>query len=389
MPIPLVDLKAQYQSIKQEIDAAIQRVIESTAFILGPDVTEFEREFAAYCQVRFAVGAGSGTAALHLALTACRIGPDDEVIAPAFTFIATVSEILHAGAVPVFCDVDRQSYTIDAAKLAEKIERDYIFNEQVGYLVNRVTMRRLKAIIPVHLYGQMADMQPILDLAKQYNLRVIEDAAQAHGAEYRRGAQTYRAGSLGDIGCFSFYPSKNLGAYGDAGAVVTSDEPLAAKLGILANIGQKDKYTYVYDGFNYRLDTLQAAVLRVKLGHLDEWTDAKRRVAALYNQALAGTEELTLPVEMPYARHVYHLYVVRTERRDELMRTLNEHGIGAAVHYPQPLHLLPLYHRLGYAPGDFPVAEECARTVLSLPIYPELKESEIERIAQVITSSLH
>jgi dTDP-4-amino-4,6-dideoxygalactose transaminase len=240
VPIPLVDLKAQYQSIKEEIDSAIQRVIDSTAFILGEEVSEFEREFAVYCRARFAVGAGSGAAALHLALTACNIGLGDEVITPPFTFIATVSEILHAGAVPVFCDVDRQSYTIDATKLAEKIERDYYFNDQVGYLVNRVTMRRLKAIIPVHLYGQMADMQPILDLAKRYNLRVIEDAAQAHGAEYKQGVQPFRAGSLGDIGCFSFYPSKNLGAYGDAGAVVTSDGPLAAKLRILANIGQKE-----------------------------------------------------------------------------------------------------------------------------------------------------
>jgi len=403
MDIPLVDLKAQYQSIKKEIDAAIKRVIKTGAFILGEDVREFEREFAAYCGVTYAVGTSSGAAALHLALTVLDIGPDDEVITVPLTFIATVSEITRTGAVPVFIDVDPRSYTIDVEKLAEKIERDYYFNDQIGYLLNRSTMRRLKAILPVHLYGQMADMKPILDLAQRYNVRVIEDAAQAHGAEYIRGnrssptddalrtpdqIKTFKAGSLGHLGCFSFYPSKNLGAFGDAGAVVTNDERLATTMRMLVNNGREDKYVHRYEGFNYRLDTLQAAVLRVKLRYLDQWTTAKRRVATLYNHLLADTEGLILHIEMPYARHVYHLYVVRTERRDELVRKLNEQGIGAGVHYPLPLHLQPAYRHLGYVQGDFPVAEECARSVLSLPIYAELKEQDVERIAQVIKSFL-
>lgn len=390
MRIPLVDLRRQHRSIRKRIHSAIKRVLKSGSFVLGEEVARFEREWAAYCGVPHAVGTASGAAALHLAMLVLGIGPGDEVITVPFTFIATVSEIARTGARPVFVDIEPRSYTLDVARLAEKIEREYAFNERIGYLVNRATLRRLKAIVPVHLYGQMADMRPILELARRYNLRVVEDAAQAHGAEYRGEADSppAKAGSMGDIGCFSFYPSKNLGAYGEAGAIVTRNEAWAARLRRLVNNGRGDEPWHLEEGFNYRLDALQAAILRAKLRYLDRWNERRRELAALYRQKLSDVEEIVLPEEMPYARHVYHLFVIRVPDRDRVRQLLNEQGIGAAVHYPVPLHLQPAYRHLGYAPGDFPVAEACARTVLSLPLYPELREKDVARIARALRQAL-
>lgn len=393
MQVPLVDLAAQYRTIRSEIDAAIGRVVDSACFILGEEVEAFEREWAEYCGVAEAVGTSSGQAALHLALVALGIGPGDEVITTPFTFFATAAAIRQAGARPVFADIERRTFALDGERLGELIEREYSYNELVGGLVHRVRQGRLRAILPVHLYGQIGEMQPILDLAARYKLRVIEDAAQAHGADTRLVSSTgphnrQRAGSLGHAACFSFYPSKNLGAYGDAGAVVTDDQPLAQRIRRLVNQGRTDKYLHSEEGFNYRLDALQAAILRVKLRHLERWNDARRRIATIYRAGLADVPGLILPEERPSSRHVYHLFVIRTERRDELLGKLVAQGIGAAVHYPVPLHLQPAFRALGYRVGDFPVAEECARTVLSLPIYPELPPERVEQIITVIRSVL-
>jgi dTDP-4-amino-4,6-dideoxygalactose transaminase len=389
MPIPLVDLKAQYAVIKEELDAAIQRVIDSTAFINGPDLTEFEKEFAAYCGTRHGVGTSSGQTALHTALVALGIGANDEVMTTPMTFIATTAEITHTGAFPVFVDIDPRSFTLDIDKIQEKIETEYFFDERIGSLVNRATYRRLRAIMPVHLYGQMTDMNPLGELAARYNLKLIEDAAQAHGAEYLcRDGQWKRAGSLGVVSIFSFYPSKNLGAYGDGGAVVTNDANLAEYMKMMVNQGRREKYIHAFEGRNYRLDTLQAAILRVKLKYLDRWNEARRRVASIYDNLLRDVDGIITPQVMPYGRHVFHLYVIRTPRRDELARKLNEQSIGAATHYPIPLHLQPAYRYLKYRPGDFPLAEACAREALSLPMYPELGEDQIVQVVNVIKDFL-
>jgi dTDP-4-amino-4,6-dideoxygalactose transaminase len=385
MKIPLVDLKAQYLTIKDEIDGAIRRVIESSTFILGEEVTAFEHEFAAYCGVEYAVGTSSGTTAVHTALTALGIGPGDEVMTTPMTFIATTAEITHTGAVPVFVDIEPESFTLDVERAREKIEADYYFDDQGGVLTHRLTQRRLKAIMPVHLYGQMADVDPCLRLASQYNLKLIEDAAQAVGAEYHGADGQYtRAGSLGQAACFSFYPAKNLGAYGDAGAAVTSDPELARSMRLFIDQGRIDKYTHLFEGRNYRLDTLQAAILRAKLPHLNQWNESRRRIARLYDEMLRDVAEIRTPNVMEYGKPVYHLYVIRTARRDELFRTLNQTGVGVGVHYPLPLHLQPAYRYLNYKPGDFPVAEACAREVLSLPIYPELTDEQVEFIVETI-----
>ncbi|MCS6816045.1 MAG: DegT/DnrJ/EryC1/StrS family aminotransferase [Blastocatellia bacterium] len=390
MRIPLVDLRRQHRTIRKRLHSAIKRVLKSGQFVLGEEVARFEREWAAYCGVPHAVGTASGAAALHLAMLVLGIGPGDEVITVPFTFIATASEITRTGARPVFVDIDPRSYTLDVAKLIEKLEREYYFDERIGHLVNRATLRRLKAIVPVHLYGQMADMRPILELARRYNFRVVEDAAQAHGAEYRGEADSssVKAGSLGDIGCFSFYPSKNLGACGEAGALVTRNGEWAQRLRRLVNNGRGDGHWHLEEGFNYRLDALQAAILHAKLRYLDRWNERRRELAALYRQKLSDVEEIALPEEMPYARHVYHLFVIRVPDRDRVRQALNEQGIGAAVHYPVPLHLQPAYRHLGYEPGDFPVAEMCARTVLSLPLYPELREKDIARVVRALRQAL-
>ena len=361
--IPFVDLKAQYHSIKPEVDAAIARVLESGQFILGEEVAAFEEEFADYCDVQFGVGVNSGTSALHLALLAAGIGPGDEVITVPLTFVATVAAICYSGARPVFVDVDPFSFNIDVTKIEAAITE------------------RTRAIVPVHLYGQPADMAPILDIAQRHRLTVIEDAAQAHGAEYRGK----KVGSLGDLACFSFYPSKNLGAYGEGGMVVTNSPEYATALRTLSNHGQDHKHHHGMKGYNYRLEELQAAVLRVKLRHLEEWTGRRRQHAYQYNRLLDGAG-IETPEEMPGVRHVYHLYVLRSTQRDALQAHLAARGIGTGIHYPLPVHLQEGYRDLRYKEGDFPVAEACARSLLSLPMYPELTESQIEEIAEVVGS---
>jgi dTDP-4-amino-4,6-dideoxygalactose transaminase len=358
--IPLVDLKAQYLSIKSEIDAAIDRVIDKTAFILGEEVESFEKEFAAFCKAEYCVGVASGTAALHLALLACGVRPGDEVITTPFTFIATAEAISHCGARPVFVDIDPRNCLLDPT--------------QVEAAITRAT----KAIVPVHLYGQPVEMDPILDIARKYGLRVVEDAAQAHGAEYRGK----RTGTLGDVACFSFFPGKNLGAYGDGGAVVTNDPDIARKVRRLRDHGRESKYEHLEIGFGERLDALQAAILRAKLAHLEDWTEARRKHAARYDALLRPMGIETVQVS-PHVRHVYHLYVIRSPRRDALLEHLKSRGIGAGVHYPIPLHLQPAYSA-EYKHVRLPQAERAAQEVLSLPIYPELTEEQLEYVAGAV-----
>jgi dTDP-4-amino-4,6-dideoxygalactose transaminase len=360
--IPLVDLKTQYHSIKTEIVAAIDDVLESSAFILGKHVAAFEENFAAYCQARYAVGVNSGTSALHLAMLAAGVGPGDEVITVPFTFVATVAAIGYTGARPVFVDIDPVSFTMDPAKIEAAITP------------------RTKAIVPVHLYGQTADMDPILEVARRHNLVVIEDAAQAHGAEYKGR----RAGSMGDVSCFSFYPGKNLGAYGEGGAVVTNRPDYNRTVRMLRDWGAEKKYEHVLKGYNYRLEGLQGAVLGVKLRYMEAWTEARRSHAALYKSLLAGSA-LQLPAEMPYARHVYHVFTVRTANRAELQTQLQAADVQSGIHYPIPVHLQPAWSDLGYERGSFPVAEQAAAEVLSLPMYPELTPEQIAFVAAAAT----
>jgi dTDP-4-amino-4,6-dideoxygalactose transaminase len=359
--IPFVDLKAQYLSIKPEIDSAVFAVLESSQFILGKYVEEFEKDFAAYCHAAHAMGVSSGTSALHLALLAAGVGPGDEVITTPFTFVATAAAIDYCGARPVYVDIDPVSFTIDPWRIEEAVTP------------------RTKAILPVHLYGQPADMDPILEIAKRHGLVVIEDAAQAHGAEYKGR----RAGSIGDMGCFSFYPGKNLGAYGEGGAVTTNNEAYAKTIRMLRDWGQTRKYHHDLRGFNYRLEGMQGAILGVKLKYLDEWTNARRARAALYNQQLAQADVAT-PVEMDYARHVYHVYAIRTASREALAQELNAAGVQTGIHYPIPVHLQKAYADPAFKRGDFPHAERAAAEVLSLPMFPELTENQVRQASACV-----
>jgi dTDP-4-amino-4,6-dideoxygalactose transaminase len=361
MNVPLVDLKAQYRAIKPEIQAALDGVLESCAFASGPEVAAFEDEFAAYCQNKHAIAVNSGTSALHLALLAAGIGPGDEVITVPFTFVASVAAIYYVGAMPVYVDIHPLSFTMDTTQIEAAITE------------------RTKAIMPVHLYGQTADMAPIMEIARRHKLLVIEDAAQAHGAEYRGR----RAGSLADMACFSFYPSKNLGAYGEGGAVVTDNAEFSRKIKMLRDWGTERKYEHQIKGYNYRMEGIQGAVLRVKLRHLPGWNEARRSKAAVYGSLLAGSA-VGVPVEMPYARHVYHVYAVRTSGRDALQQILAGKGIQSAIHYPIPVHLQEAYREPHYGEGDFPVSEAAARELLSLPIYPELTREQIEYVCAAI-----
>ena len=356
--IQFVDLAAQYQQLKPEIDEAMAKVCARGDFILGEDVKLFEQEFAAFCQVPHCVAVANGTEALKLALLACGVGPGDEVITCTHTFIATVFAIHQAGATPVLVDCDPQFYTIDAAQ------------------VERAITPRTKAIIPVHLYGQAADMDPILEVARKHKLYVIEDACQAHGAEYKGR----RCGSMGDIAAFSFYPGKNLGAYGDGGAVTTKRADLAERVGLLRNHGQKVKYEHMLKGFNSRLDTLQAVVLRIKLRRLEQWNEARRQAAAKYDRLLAGTRVLT-PKVAPYAKSVHHLYVVQVLDRKAQQAAFDAANVSHVIHYPIPVHLQPAFAELGYKLGSFPVTEALVPKIISLPMFPELNDSQIERVA--------
>ncbi|MBI2885882.1 MAG: DegT/DnrJ/EryC1/StrS family aminotransferase [Chloroflexi bacterium] len=360
--IPFLDLKAQYAETAAAVQAAMERVFQRGQFILGPEVAAFEEEFAAYLGVPRAVGVASGTDALHLALRACGVGPGDEVITVSHTAVATVAAIELAGARPVFVDILPASYTLAPAQVEARITA------------------RTRAILPVHLYGQAADLAPLLELAKARGLRVIEDACQAHGAEYRGR----KAGAWGDIGCFSFYPTKNLGAYGDGGMAVIGDPELARRLRLLRTYGWAERDRSVLRGVNSRLDELQAAVLRAKLPHLDAWNARRRSLAAHYTALLEGIPNLQLPQELPSGKHVYHLYVVRTPERDGLRRHLADRGIGALAHYPTPVHLQQPYQDLGFPPGSLPESEAAAREVLSLPLYPQLPESAVGAVAAAV-----
>jgi dTDP-4-amino-4,6-dideoxygalactose transaminase len=356
--IPFVDLKAQYASIKPEIDAAIQGILESCQFTLGKEVASFEEEFAAYSGTDIGIGVNTGTSSLHLALLAAGVGPDDEVITVPFTFVATAAAIHYTGATPVYVDIDPSTFTMDPAGLEQAITP------------------RTKAIIPVHLYGQTADMDPILAIAKKHGLVVIEDACQAHGAEYKGR----RAGSIGDMGCFSFYPGKNLGAYGEGGMVTTSNPEFARTIKMLRDWGSEKKYHHVLKGYNYRLEGIQGAVLRVKLRHLETWTEARRSAAAYYNELFAGTG-----IETPFARgdsrHVYHVYALRTGEREKWQEFLASRQIQSGIHYPIPVHLQEAYASPRYKAGDFPHSEAAAAEVLSLPMFPELTSSQQDQVA--------
>jgi dTDP-4-amino-4,6-dideoxygalactose transaminase len=358
MKVPFLDLKAQGTAIRGEVDAAIGKVLDEAAFAGGPFVKAFEDEFARFCGSAHAVGVGNGTDALWAALIALGVGPGDEVITVPNTFIATAEAISFCGAQPVFVDVDEQTCTMDPSRFQQAITQ------------------RTKAVIPVHLFGQTADMNPIMAIARKHGLVVIEDACQAHGALY----QGRPAGSIGDAGCFSFYPGKNLGAYGEAGAVVTSNDDAAAKMRVFREHGQPKKYFHDMVGWNCRMDGLQAAVLSVKLKHLPAWTEARRKHAQQYNQLLEGIPGIVLPHEAGYAQHVYHIYAMRNSRRDELMTALGDKGIATGIHYPVPLHLTGAYQHLGYKEGSFPVSERIARELVSLPMFPELNKEQIEYV---------
>lgn len=362
MTVPFVDLKSQYSAIKDEVISAITGVLDSGQFVLGRAVANFEESFANSSGAPFGIAVNSGTSALHLALLAAGIGPGDEVITVPCTFVATVAAVHYSGARPVFVDVDPVTYTMDPSRIEEAITP------------------RTKAILPVHLYGNPADMDPILEIARRNNLLVIEDAAQAHGAEYRGK----RCGSIGELGCFSFYPGKNLGAYGEGGLVTTSNPEFARKIRMLRDWGAEKKYEHVLKGYNYRMDGVQGAILGVKFQYLEGWTEARREHARAYGELLNGMD-LALPSPTEGSRHVYHLYAVLTERREALIDALATQGIQTGIHYPYPVHLLPAYADLGYQAGDFPVSERIASQELSLPMFPEMTFSQIEAVASAIT----
>jgi dTDP-4-amino-4,6-dideoxygalactose transaminase len=365
MRVPLVDLRAQYTSIKNEIDQTIANVIEDAAFVGGKYVNQFEEEFAAFCMAKHCVGVGNGTDALFIALRSLGVGKGDEVITAANSFIATSEAIAMAGAKVVFVDCDPRTYNIDVRKIPMAITP------------------RTKAIIPVHLYGQPADLAALQTITKEHSLFMVEDAAQAHGAEF----EGKRVGSFGDIACFSFYPGKNLGAYGDGGAIITNKEELAIKCRMIGNHGRVKKYDHEFEGVNSRLDGLQAAILSVKLRHLEEWTKKRREIAKIYNELLKSSE-VTTPIEAPGVKHIYHLYVIRTPERDAVQATLRTKSIETGIHYPIPLPHLQAYRYLGHTSDDFPVTTQYSREILSLPMYPELSKVQIEYVCHHLTKEI-
>lgn len=366
MKVPFLDLGAQYETLKSEVEVALRSVLESCAFAGGPFVEQFEKDFAAFCNSRYAIGVGSGTEALWVSLAALDIGPGDEVITAPNSFIATAEAISFCGAVPVFADINERTYTLDPAA------------------IERAVTPRTKAIIPVHLFGQTAAMDSIIDIAQQHNLHVIEDACQAHGAEYRG----LRAGTIGDMGCFSFYPGKNLGAYGEAGAVITNNTNLAEKMAILRDHGQTQKYYHRDIGWNARMDGFQGAVLKLKLKHLSSWNNSRRKVASRYKNLLCDTGNLILPYEADSCKHVFHVFAVRVKNRDNIIKKMAEKEITCGVHYPIPIHLQEAYRNLNNNSIIFPVAEKCAQELLSLPMYPELREEQIDYVANSLKEIL-
>jgi len=364
--VPFLDLKRQYKNHRKEIEGAIQSVFDSAWFILGENVKNFETEFAQYLGAKYGVGVGSGTEAIHLALLTCGVKFGDEVITVPNTAIPTVSAITFANATPKFVDIDPITYTINPDKIESAITS------------------RTKVILPVHLYGQAADMDPILEIAKKYDLKVVEDACQAHGAEYRGK----KVGTIGDMGCFSFYPSKNLGAYGDGGFVSTNNEQIAQTVRYLRNYGQTNRYIHVIKGFNSRLDELQAAILRIKLKKLDNWNNQRRELANYYNELMKDWD-IPLPKEIENSEHVYHLYVVRSRKREQLQEYLESRGVQTIIHYPIPIHLQKSYADLGIINGTLPEAERAAQEVLSLPLYPEITKEEMNEVARSVGEFLN
>ncbi|MEN6321046.1 MAG: DegT/DnrJ/EryC1/StrS family aminotransferase [Syntrophaceae bacterium] len=366
MNVPFLDLKAQYKTIKDEIHSAISEVMENTAFAGGPFVAKFENEFTSFCNCKHAIGVGNGTDALWLSLIALGVGSGDEVITVPNTFIATAEAITYCGAQPVFVDVDEKTYNMNPSLLEAAITP------------------RTKAIIPVHIFGQPADMDPIMAIAKARGLFVVEDACQAHGAEYKGR----KAGSMGNTGCFSFYPGKNLGAYGEAGAVVTNDDSLADKMRVFRDHGQAKKYYHSMIGWNARMDGIQGAVLGVKLKYLLDWNEARRKRAQEYNTMLSPLSDVIKPYAADYAKHVYHIYAIRVKERDRVMKFLSDKGISCGIHYPVPIHLQDAYSFLGLGQGSFPVAEKCASEFLSLPMYAELTSDQIAYVVETLKLSL-
>jgi dTDP-4-amino-4,6-dideoxygalactose transaminase len=367
MKVPFLDLRSHHAPMLEEINGAIRDVIDSAAFAGGPYVTRFEEDFATYCDAQFAVGVGSGTEALWLVLLALGIGPGDEVITVPNSFIATAEAISYCGATPVFVDVDERTFNMDPTGLEQ------------------ATTAHTKAIIPVHLFGQPADLDPIVNFARERGLFVLEDACQAHGAIYKGR----KVGTLGDAACFSFYPGKNLGAFGEAGAVVTANPELREKVRVLRDHGQVQKYHSTMIGWNARMDGIQAAVLRVKLRHLELGNQLRRSHAAYYDRAFERVEEVVTPARSAFAQHVYHTYVIRVQERDQVMQRLAEKGVGCAVHYPVPIHLQEAYSSLGYEQGVFPVAERCATEFISLPMFPELTPAQLETVVQSVKEAVH
>jgi len=362
MNVPFLDLKIQYKQIEHEIIPMLTEAMANAAFVGGPQVTGFETEFAAFCESKFCIGVNSGTDALRFALMAIGIGAGDEVITVPNTFIATTEAISQVGATPVFVDVRKDTCNMDVSLIEARINK------------------KTRAILPVHLYGQTVDMDPIMDIAKKHNIAVIEDACQAHGALYKGR----KAGSMGIAGCFSFYPGKNLGAYGEAGAVITQDEGIAAKIRMLRDHGQEQKYYHAMEGYNGRLDAIQAGVLRIKLKRLAGWNESRRQNAQYYNELLSEIDGVTIPVEADFANAVYHLYVIFVDNRDALQKYLADKGIGTGLHYPVPLHLQKAYSHMGHKEGSFPVAENAAKRLLSLPMFPELTREQIKYVCDTI-----
>jgi len=369
--IPFSDINLQYKEIKKEIDQAIDRVVRTGDFILGKDVLLFENEFAQFCQSRYAVGVCSGTEALFLALLSLGIKEGDEVIVPSFTYIATALAVSYTGATPVFAEIEENTYNIDPKAIRKSITKN------------------TKAIIPVHLFGQPANMLEILKIAQENDIKVIEDAAQAHGANIRMEEGKWRpVGALADIGCFSFYPSKNLGAFGDGGMILANEEEIYKKLLMLRDYGRISKYEHALIGYNCRLDTLQAAILREKLKKLDKWNKMRQQAAETYNKLLKDVEEVITPYVGPDVKHVYHVYAVRTKKRDSVFQALKSKGVGVIIHYPIPVHLQKAYSHLGYKDGDMPITERVAQEIISLPMYPHIKDAQIKFIVRAIKEEL-
>jgi dTDP-4-amino-4,6-dideoxygalactose transaminase len=388
--IPFLDLITPHRELKEELSSVFHATLESAAFIGGRMVENFERSFAEFCDSGYCVGVGSGTDALRFALIAAGIGEGDIVVTVPNTFIATAEAISQTGARPEFVDINERTYNMDPEKLREYLEVRCEVQEESGELIHRESGRRVAAVVPVHLYGQMADMDAIQELTERYGLTLIEDACQAHGAEYfsKKEGRWRKAGSIGKAAAFSFYPGKNLGACGEAGAVTTEDADLAQTIRMLRDHGQAQKYYHDIEGYNGRLDALQAGILQVKLGHLAAWNEQRRECARRYRELLDSTEGVVLPVEPEQSKAVYHLYVIRVEDRGELQRHLAAAEIGTAIHYPVPLHLQKAYAKSGYQAGDFPVAERVAAEIVSLPMFPGLGQAEQQRVAEEIQAFL-